>query len=219
MLPDAVSAAVAGLVHPVRQPDGVAALDVIGGVCGQRRSRAVQTDKIARCLHSFEERPHDRRHLLLAEGKLLFLLHIVVYGELELLSLDDGQEHICFQSCLVLAHGIRVPVRSDRNASRLYAGIILLETLVLLRCQSAVTGSQDRKVNACALNTIPVDVAVVYAHINTLHILASKILVKIVSHGAVAMHLIAVPLAVRTYINVRVLMCRCDVGDATETDV
>ena len=63
------------------------------------------------------------------------------------------------------------------------------------------------------------DVAVVYAHINTLHILASKILVKIVSHGVIAVDFIAVPLAVRTHINVRVLVCRCDVGDATEADI
>ncbi len=72
VLPDAVSTAVAGLVHPMRQPDGVTALDVVRRVCGQRRSRAVQTDEVSRRFHSFKERPHDRRHLLLAEGKLLF---------------------------------------------------------------------------------------------------------------------------------------------------
>ena len=36
MLPDAVCAAVVRLVNPVRQPDGIAALDVIGGVRHER---------------------------------------------------------------------------------------------------------------------------------------------------------------------------------------
>ena len=59
MLPDAVSTAVVGLVHPVRQPDRVPRLDIIGSMCGQRRSRAVQPDKVTRALKLFKERTHD----------------------------------------------------------------------------------------------------------------------------------------------------------------
>lgn len=59
MLPDAVSTAVVGLVHPVRQPDRVPRLDIIGSMCGQRRSRAVQPDKVTRALNLFKERTHD----------------------------------------------------------------------------------------------------------------------------------------------------------------
>ena len=46
MLPDAVSAAIIRLITPVCQPDGVAGLDVIGGMRRERGRRAVQTDEI-----------------------------------------------------------------------------------------------------------------------------------------------------------------------------
>ena len=36
MLPDAISTTVIGLVDPVRQPDRVPGLDIIGSMCGQR---------------------------------------------------------------------------------------------------------------------------------------------------------------------------------------
>lgn len=118
MLPDAVCTTVIRLVNPMRQPDGVAALDVIGGMRHERGCRAVETDEIACRLHSFKERPHNGRHLLLAEVKLLLLLQIKIDRKLELLSLDDRQEYIRLLPCLILVHSVEVLVRTDRTASR-----------------------------------------------------------------------------------------------------
>ena len=59
VLPDAVSTAVIGLIDPVRQPDRVPRLDIVSGMCGQRRSRAIQSDKIAGVLNLFKECTHD----------------------------------------------------------------------------------------------------------------------------------------------------------------
>lgn len=56
---------------------------------------------VARSLDSFKERPHDRRHLLLAEVKLLFLLRIEIDRKLELLFLDNRQEHISLLTRLI----------------------------------------------------------------------------------------------------------------------
>ena len=73
MLPDAVCAAVIGLIDPVRQPDRVPRLDIIGSMCGQGRSRAIQSDKIAGVLNLFEECSHDSGNLFLSEvGKIDF---------------------------------------------------------------------------------------------------------------------------------------------------
>ena len=118
MLPDAVCTTVIRLVNPMRQPDGVAALDVIGGMRHERGCRAVETDEIARSLNSFKERPHNRKHFFFAEIKLLLLLQIKIDRKLKLLSLDDRQEYIRLLPCLILVHSVEVLVRTDRNASR-----------------------------------------------------------------------------------------------------
>ena len=59
VLPDTVNTAVIGLIAPVRQPDRIPGLDIVGGMCGQRRSRAIQSDKIAGVLNLFKECTHD----------------------------------------------------------------------------------------------------------------------------------------------------------------
>ena len=92
--------------YTVCQPDRVAALDVIGGMCRERGCRTVQPDKIARCLNSFKERSHNGRHLLLAEIELLILFHIVEHRIFKLFTLNCGNKYICFLYCFIFIHKI-----------------------------------------------------------------------------------------------------------------
>ena len=219
MLPNTVCAGVIRLVTPVCQPDSVVGLDVIGGMCRERGCRTVQPDKIARCLHSFKERPHNGRHLFLAEVELFLLLQIEIYRELELLSLDDRQEHIRLHFRFHRCHCIGIPVSTDRNTCCLCACIILLEAIILLRCKPAVSCSQDCKVNACRPDLLPVDLSVMNADVDALHILTPEILVKIIGHRAVTVNLITVPLAAGANINVRIDVGGSDICNAVESGV
>ena len=194
----------------------------------KRGCRAVESGEIAGGFDFFKKCSHNGGDFLLAEVELLLFLKIEIYRHFKLLSLDDREEHIRLLPCLVLIHCIGIPVRTDRNADRLSAGIILLKTLVLLRSKSAVACADNRKNDAVSLDLLPVDITVVNAHIDTFHSISlfvlirsisGKILVKIIGHRAVAVNFIAVPLTIRADIHMRVDICGGNVGNASEADI
>ena len=112
-----------------------------------------------------------------------------------------------------------IPVRADRNTGSLCASVVLLEAVVLLLCQLAVTGSQDCKINARSPDLLPVDLAVMNTDVDALHILASEILVEITRDAAVTVNLITVPLAAGAHINVSIDVGGSDICNAAEADV
>ena len=75
------------------------------------------------------------------------------------------------------------------------------------------------EINAISPDLLPVDLAVMNADVDALHILPSEILVEILSHRAVAVNFIAVPLPIGAYIDMRVLVGGGDIGNAREADI
>ena len=203
--------------------------NIIGCVGKQGGCRAVETSEIACGLHSFKKCSHDSRDFFLAEIELLFLLKVEVYGHLELLSLDDLEEHIGFKLCLFRTHRIGVPIGTHGDSCRLCFSIILLELLILLLFQSAEARTQYRKLDAVSLDFVPVDIAVVYAYINAFHsstllvaitaVRCGKILVEVIGHRVVAVDLITVPFLSGANIDMRVLIGSGDVCNACESDI
>lgn len=141
-----------------------------------------------------------------------------------MLSLDDREKHIRFQSCLILGHSIGVPVSTYQSTCRFGILVIFLKTCVFLRKFTSIACTENRKLYSGIFHFLPVDTAVVNAHINALHkilifFLNAEISVKIACNCAVPLSFISVPLRACPHIHMGVLVVSRNICNAAKSNI